>query len=54
VVAPWCGSGECETLIKTATQATIRNIPLDSPPASGTCIQCGAPGKVDAYFAKSY
>jgi prolyl-tRNA synthetase len=54
VVAPWCGSSECETLIKTGTQATIRNIPLDPPPASGTCIQCGAPGKVDAYFAKSY
>ena len=54
VVAPWCGSAECETQIKTATQATIRNLPLDPPPASGACIQCGQPGKVDAYFAKSY
>ncbi len=54
VVAPWCGSADCETQIKTATQATIRNIPLDPPPASGACIQCGAPGIVDAYFAKSY
>jgi prolyl-tRNA synthetase len=54
VVAPWCGSAECETQIKAATQATIRNIPLDPPPASGNCIQCGQSGKVDAYFAKSY
>ena len=54
VVAPWCGSARCETHLKTATQATIRNLPLDPPPASGACIQCGQPGKVDAYFAKSY
>ena len=54
VVAPWCGSADCETQIKTTTQATIRNVPIDPPPASGACIQCGKPGKVDAYFAKSY
>ena len=54
VVAPWCGDAGCETRIKTATQATIRNLPLDPPPASGTCIECGKPGQVDACFAKSY
>tara|TARA_Y100000588_G_C14236646_1_gene917633 strand:+ start:1103 stop:2431 length:1329 start_codon:yes stop_codon:yes gene_type:complete len=54
VVAPWCGSAECEKLIKDSTQATIRNIPLSPPPVSGNCIQCGEPGMVDAYFAKSY
>ena len=54
VVAPWCGSADCETQIKTTTQATIRNLPLDPPSASGACIQCDNPGKVDAYFAKSY
>ena len=54
VVAPWCGDADCETQIKTATQATIRNLPLDPPPASGDCIQCGRPGQMDAYFAKSY
>ena len=54
VVAPWCGDADCETRIKTATQATIRNLPLDPPPASGTCIECGKPGQVDACFAKSY
>ena len=54
VVAPWCGDADCETRIKTTTQATIRNLPLDPPPASGTCIECGKPGQVDACFAKSY
>ena len=54
VVAPWCGDAGCETRIKTATQATIRNLPLEPPPASGTCIECGKPGQVDACFAKSY
>ena len=27
VIAPWCGSTDCETHIKTETQATIRNMP---------------------------
>ena len=54
VVAPWCGREECEAKIKTATQATIRNIPLDHRPPSGDCIECGEPGQTDVYFAKSY
>ena len=54
VIAPWCGSKDCEALIKTETQATIRNIPLDRPPVSEPCIECGQPGETDAYFAKSY
>ncbi len=54
VVAPWCGSAECETQIKNATQASIRNLPLEPTGTSGDCIQCGRPGQVDAYFAKSY
>ena len=54
VIAPWCGDAGCEAKIKTATQATIRNLPLEPPPASGGCIQCGKPGLVDACFAKSY
>jgi len=54
VIASWCGSDECEAAIKTATQATIRNLPLAPSPASGDCIHCGRPGQTDAYFAKSY
>src|SRR3954452_20210559 len=55
VIAPWCGSAECEAHIKTDTQATIRNMPLDPPPPSGTCIRCDNPAQhADAWFAKSY
>jgi hypothetical protein len=32
VIAPWCGAADCEAQIKTDTQATIRNMPLNSPP----------------------
>ena len=35
VIAPWCGSAECEAQIKTDTQATIRNMPIDGATPSG-------------------
>jgi prolyl-tRNA synthetase len=54
VVSPWCGSAECEAEIKTATQATIRNLPLEAEPAHGACIKCGKPAVANARFAKSY
>ena len=36
VIAAWCGSADCEAQIKTETQATIRNMPLNGPAPSGT------------------
>lgn len=54
VVAPWCGRGECEAAIKTATQASIRHIALDPLPPSGNCIECDQSGQTVAYFAKAY
>jgi prolyl-tRNA synthetase len=55
VVSPWCGSAACEASIKAETQATIRNIPFASPSAAGkSCVKCGEPAKVHAWFAKSY
>ena len=55
VISPWCGSAECEAAIKTETQATIRNIPFTSMDAAGkTCVKCGKPATVNAWFAKSY
>ena len=54
VIAPWCGSADCEARIKADTQATIRNLAFDLPPATGGCVRCGQPGMTDAYFAKSY
>ena len=54
VIAPWCGSADCEGQIKAETQATIRNLAFDLPAASGACVRCGQPGLTDACFAKSY
>ena len=55
VVSPWCGSAACEASIKAETQATIRNIPFTSPSATGkSCVKCGEPANVHAWFAKSY
>ncbi len=53
VIAPWCGSAECEAQIKAETQATIRNIPFDAA-ASGPCVRCHAPATEEAWFAKAY
>ena len=54
VLAPWCGSAACEAQIKTDTQATIRNIPLNPPKAHGTCVRCDLPAQSVVRFAKSY
>jgi prolyl-tRNA synthetase len=53
VIAPWCGSRECEAQIKAETQATIRNLPIGDT-AGGQCVRCGQPGVARAYFAKAY
>jgi len=54
VVAPWCGSAECEARIKAETQATIRNMPLGSPAPTGKCIRCDGTAVAEAWFAKAY
>ena len=55
VIAPWCGSAQCEAEIKAETQATIRNIPFGhEAPAGTTCIKCGGPATANAWFAKAY
>ncbi len=54
VIASWCGSAECEAQIKTETQATLRNIPMNSPDVAGTCIKCNAASTKKAWFAKAY
>jgi prolyl-tRNA synthetase len=53
VIASWCGSAACEAEIKTETQATIRNLPLEES-AGGVCVRCGQPGVAKAWFAKAY
>ena len=54
VIAPWCGMAECEAQIKTDTQATIRNMPIDGQAPAGGCIRCNAPARATAWFAKAY
>jgi prolyl-tRNA synthetase len=54
VVAPWCGTAECEAQIKTDTQATIRNMPLASSVPTGSCVRCDKPAAAEAWFAKAY
>ncbi|HEX5068893.1 MAG TPA: proline--tRNA ligase [Vicinamibacterales bacterium] len=54
VIAAWCGDAACEAAIKAETQATLRNIPMGSPRIDGTCVRCGKPAHVRAWFAKAY
>jgi prolyl-tRNA synthetase len=54
VIAPWCGAADCEAQIKTDTQATIRNMPIDGSAPSHGCVRCHAPAIAEAWFAKSY
>jgi prolyl-tRNA synthetase len=54
VIAPWCGSADCEAQIKTETQATIRNMPLDGATPGGSCVRCDRPAQAEAWFAKAY
>jgi len=54
VISPWCGRADCEAQIKADTQATIRNMPMDSPAPSGTCVRGDAPAVAEAWFAKAY
>jgi len=54
VIAPWCGSADCEAQIKTDTQATIRNMPIDRAAPAHGCVRCNAPAIAEAWFAKAY
>ena len=54
VLAPWCGSEDCENKIKDETGAKITNMPLDQSKSKGKCIYCGNDAKRMANFAKSY
>jgi len=54
VIAPWCGTAECEAQIKTETQATIRNMPSQGGSPGGNCVRCDKPATAEAWFAKAY
>ena len=52
--AHWNGSAEVESQIKEETKATIRCIPLDDDPQSGSCILTGEPSTQEVIFAIAY
>ena len=54
LLAPWCGSPECEKLISNETGATLRCIPFDSPDEAGSCIVDGRPSERRVLFARAY
>jgi prolyl-tRNA synthetase len=54
VIASWCGSADCEAQIKTETQATIRNMPLNGDVPGGSCVRCDNQAQAEAWFAKAY
>ena len=55
VLAPSCGTPECEDLVKDKTGgAKALNIPFDQPKSISKCIHCGKEGKYLVYFGKSY
>jgi prolyl-tRNA synthetase len=49
----WCGSDECEAIIKDETGASSCCIPFNEE-AKGSCIYCGKDAKFPVYFAKHY
>ena len=53
--ALWCGSPECESMLKTDTKATLRCMPIDQQNnISGSCALCGKPAQYRAIFARNY
>lgn len=54
VKAMWCGSQECEDIIKEKTGATSRCIPFEQEKISDHCVCCGKPADKMLYWGKAY
>jgi len=55
VLAPHCGTGECEDMIKEKTEGvSTRCIPLDDSKTDKKCIHCDKKAKYKIFFSKSY
>lgn len=54
IKAMWCGSRECEDMIKEKTGATSRCIPFEQENISDKCICCGKPAEKMVYWGKAY
>lgn len=54
VIAPWCGSRECEDIIKEEFGITSRCIPFDGSETTGKCVCCANKAKYNVYWGKQY
>ena len=54
IKAMWCGSEECEDLIKAETGGASTRCICKEDPISDTCIYCGKTAKHLVYFGKAY
>ncbi|MDF2484289.1 MAG: proS [Herbinix sp.] len=54
VKAMWCQDEACEKEIKEKTGATSRCMPFEQEHIADTCVCCGKPAKVMAYWGKAY
>jgi len=54
ILAPWCGSVECEDNFKSKTGAKSLNSPLKQPKVTEKCFACKEKAKSWFYFGKSY
>jgi prolyl-tRNA synthetase len=54
LMAPWCGSADCERAISADTGASIRVIPFESPDEPGACVADGRPSERRVLFARAY
>ena len=54
VKAMWCQDEACEKEIKDKTGASSRCMPFEQEHLSDSCVCCGKPAKVMAYWGKAY
>lgn len=54
IKAMWCQDEACEKEIKEKTGATSRCMPFEQEHLADTCVCCGKPAKVMAYWGKAY
>lgn len=54
VKAMWCGSQECEDIIKEKLSVTSRCMPFDQEHIADTCVCCGKPAKKMVYWGRAY
>ncbi len=54
IKAMWCGSEECEEIVKEKTAATARCIPFEQETVSDTCICCGKKADKMVFWGRAY